>query len=157
MCHLHRRTLLHQKKEVLLDEYSHAPSILKRHIYFETGLPFRRFWGKEPRHSENQIAEMCPLYRRTRQSSRRSRHRPCRSTWSATTRFCQRTRPCPKKRRRRSYMYKTLGHGVQLTKHFQHHCFRTSKSVQHRGYQHLHARPCKISSSACNVFCYCVE
>ena len=34
--------------------------------FFETRLAFRRFWVKEPRHSENKIAEMCHLYRRTR-------------------------------------------------------------------------------------------
>ena len=33
--------------------------------FFETRLAFRRFWAKEPRHSENMLAEMYYLYRRT--------------------------------------------------------------------------------------------
>ena len=33
--------------------------------FFETLLVFRRFWVKEPRHSENSLAGMCYLYRRT--------------------------------------------------------------------------------------------
>ena len=32
-------------------------------------MAFRRFWVKEPRHSENISAEMCYLYRRTRHYS----------------------------------------------------------------------------------------
>ena len=36
-----------------------------KNVIFETRLAFRRFWVKEPRHSENTLAEMCYLYRRT--------------------------------------------------------------------------------------------
>ena len=37
-----------------------------RKSFFGRGLAFRRFWVQEPRHSENRLAEMCYLYRRTR-------------------------------------------------------------------------------------------
>ena len=33
--------------------------------FFETRLTFRRFWVKEPRHSENGLVEICHLYRKT--------------------------------------------------------------------------------------------
>ena len=33
-------------------------------FFFETILAFRRLWVKEPRHSENMLAEMCYLYYR---------------------------------------------------------------------------------------------
>ena len=36
-----------------------------RKSFFETRLAFRRFWAEEPLHSENRLAEMCYLYRRT--------------------------------------------------------------------------------------------
>ena len=45
---------------------SHGPSVRKRH--FSKQL-FRRFWVKEPRHSENILAETRYLYRRTRPCS----------------------------------------------------------------------------------------
>ena len=44
-----------------------APSVQKA-AFSEARLALRRFWVEEPRHSENNLAEMCHLYRRTRQA-----------------------------------------------------------------------------------------
>ena len=44
------------------------PEYTKKTSFFETRLAFRQFWVQEPRCSENILAEMCYLYRRTRPS-----------------------------------------------------------------------------------------
>ena len=43
-----------------------AMTQVRKTPFFETRLAFQPFWVKEPRHSENILAEMCYLYGRTR-------------------------------------------------------------------------------------------
>ena len=45
----------------------------KQASFPETRLTFGRIWVQGPRHSENDLAEMCYLYRRTHRGHRRRR------------------------------------------------------------------------------------
>ena len=57
-----RITLFSSKKQISCRSIFPWPKYTKT-SFFETRLAFRRFWVKEPRHSEKKVAEMYHLYR----------------------------------------------------------------------------------------------
>ena len=60
-----RENWLQRKSSFIPMTKSHGPKHTVSSCFFDTRLTFRRFWVEKPRHSENSLAKMCYLYRRT--------------------------------------------------------------------------------------------